>query len=74
MLQIFTKDSIILYQIENAKTNNNIVGYHLVKDLHITSKISCFSFTYVIMKTTLLLECYLKNYASWMFHKKRELT
>ena len=30
MLQIFTEDSVKLCQIENTKTNNNIVGYHLV--------------------------------------------
>ena len=30
MLQLFTKDYIILYETEKAKTNNNIVGYHLV--------------------------------------------
>ena len=26
------------------------------------------------LKFTMLLECYLKNYATWLFHKKRELT
>ena len=26
------------------------------------------------LKTSMLLECYLKNYATWIFHKKRELT
>ena len=30
MVQIFTDDSVILEEIENAKTNNNIVSYHLV--------------------------------------------
>ena len=30
MLQIFTGDSFILTLTENAKTNNNIAGYHLV--------------------------------------------
>ena len=83
MLQIFTEDSAIYQQTENAKTNNNIVGHYLVnhcvicidvyvyrspppkkKDLHITPKISRFSFTYIIIKTTMLLECYLKNYAT----------
>ena len=37
----------------------------LQKNLHITPKMSCFSFTYVIIKTTMLLECSLKNYATW---------
>ena len=40
------------------------------KDLHITSKISWFSFTYVIIKTTMLLEwylteCFIKN-ENWL--------
>ena len=30
MLQIFTEDSAIYQQTENAKTNNNIVGHYLV--------------------------------------------
>ena len=38
--------------------------------LHITPKISRFSFTCIIIKTTMVLEGYLKNYATWMFHKK----
>ena len=44
------------------------------KDLHITTKISSFSFTYIIIKTTMLLEDYLKNYATWIFHNKRKPT
>ena len=30
MLQIFIEDSVILLQNENAKTNDNTVGYYLV--------------------------------------------
>ena len=33
MLQIFIEDSVILQETVNAKTNNNIVGYHLVSCL-----------------------------------------
>ena len=35
MLQIFTEDSAIYQQTENAKTNNNIVGHYLVNHCEI---------------------------------------
>ena len=63
--QISTEDSGILQVTKNAKTDNDIVGGHLVShhiistpsdvqpqnELHITPKISCFSFKYVIRAT-----------------------
>ena len=52
----------------------NVYVYQIFeKGLYITPRISRFRFTYIIIKTTVLLEGYLKNYATWMFHKKREL-
>ena len=43
MPQISTKDSGILELIKNSKTNNNIVGYHVVSRRVISSSSQMFS-------------------------------
>ena len=79
MPQISTEDSGILQLTKTRKTNNNVVGYHLVSR-HVISTPSDVQLVYRCSKMTFILSqktCFSFKYviiATYICHKKRKLT
>ena len=80
MPQISTKDSGVLKLTKNAKTNNNIEGYHL-SSRRLISAPSDVQLVYRCPKRTFILpqktSCFSSNHftiATYMCHRKRKLT
>ena len=77
MPQISTKDSGILYLTKNAKTNNNVAGYHLVSG-HVISTPSDVQHVYGCCKRTFVLpqkyNVLISNIPYWGKKKRGKVT